>query len=249
MQKSKIIIVILLLVKIFSFELIAQTAASNQSKYWFYRYRLTNEFLKKGEANCGSPSGYSIPASSAYKSDDDLHFGDGTSMVGFYISVLAMEHKLLRMHGGTDEQKNRTAQELYYAMKAYERVDKNAEKLKTDLTGNNCENDLNGFFIRDDVPASPNMNNAELPSTYLFDGKFKTNVRPFNIDPEKPNKIEYKLIHSDFAADLPNSNDPCKNKKSDGSRYPSQDQISDLLTGFALVETTKCGSNHTKHIK
>jgi len=154
MAKNKIILIILVFSGVFINHLSGQTPASNQSKYWFYRYRLTNEFLKKGEANCGSPSGFSIPASSGYKQAYDLHFGDGTSMVGFYISVLAMEHKLLRDHGGTDEQKNRTAQELYYAMKAYERVDKNAEKLKTDLTGNNCENDLNGFFIRDDVPAS-----------------------------------------------------------------------------------------------
>ena len=221
MEKNKIIIGFVLL--LFSFNTFSQNPESNQSKYWFYRFRLTNEFLKKCEAICGAPtgSGCSIPASGAYQGHNDLHFGDGTSFLGYYIGVLSMELRLLTCNGAKPEQIQRTKYELYMAMKAYERLDKNAEKLKTDLTGSNCEENMNGFFIRDDVPA----NKDSLLGKYFEDGNFKT--------PLRPGSSNYKTMKTDLT-DTPNN--PCQNTGDDGARYPSQDQVSDLFMGFSLAQ-------------
>jgi hypothetical protein len=136
----------LFLLVLISFNLYAQDAYQNESKYWFYRYRLLTEFLVNGEDACGKGSGYSIPCGSAYSSvsaangnsatdenllnfDTCLNFGDGSSFLGYYMAVLATEHKLMQNKGAAAWQLNRVRQELYYAMKAYERLDKNVENL------------------------------------------------------------------------------------------------------------------------
>lgn len=88
---------------------VAQTTQeSMHDKYWFYRYRLTHEFMKKGLGQCEVPSGYSIPAESAYQQGiTDLHFGDGTSFLGNYIGVLATEYDLMNRSGTSINQINR----------------------------------------------------------------------------------------------------------------------------------------------
>ncbi len=202
---------------------VTQSMAQTQQEemhdtYWFYRYRLTQDFLKKGLGSCGSKAGYSIPGSMAYGGDDnndglypDLKFGDGTSFLGNYIGTLAVELKLLLNNGGSSEQLFRVKEELYFAMKAYERLDKNAEVILPP-SGTSCDNSLNGFFLRDDVGYDDFLNdfkNAKRP-----DGKMKS----LTSDYEKSKNL-----------------DVCKNTKDDNYRYPSIDQVSNLLVGFSLV--------------
>ncbi|MEO6833261.1 MAG: hypothetical protein ABI378_12050 [Chitinophagaceae bacterium] len=131
----------------------------NLEKYWFYRYRLINDFLKIG-GSCGE----SIPASKRFRHYDrgapvdnlgHLEWGDATEALGHYIGTLATEYKLLQLYGwDTKENKN----ELYYALNAFDRLDWNSEEYMRDLLGTYpCKSakrqsgDLNGFFVRDDV--------------------------------------------------------------------------------------------------
>lgn len=137
----------------------------NMEKYWWYRYRLVNDFLKIGP-NCGE----SIPAqrrswvaeldSPGVHKKGVLSFDDATIDLGNYISMLATEYKLLKNNNFNT---TRTRMELYYALNAFERIDRNAEAYCNNIfntypcnPGNTdgWNNKLNGFFIRDDVPGN-----------------------------------------------------------------------------------------------
>jgi len=67
-------------------------------KYWYYRTRLVNDFLK-----VGTEQGDCIPFSERgfeYGGNNiagTMKCGDGTSKLGVYIGVLATEFKLLKM--------------------------------------------------------------------------------------------------------------------------------------------------------
>lgn len=160
MKKYQIVFIL------FCVSLYAQNTALNHSKYWFYRYRLRNEFMNLGEDACGKASGKMIPSGSRYKKDavdkngkilPHRGFGDGTSHLGIYMAVLASEFEILKKSTKTQAyQLDSLRKELYWAMKAYERLDRNAEG-GDDLQPNgmvlgDCrDNDnLNGFFIRED---------------------------------------------------------------------------------------------------
>ncbi len=127
----------------------------DHSKYWYYRYRLTHKFLKKGEVNygcmepgqtpAGIPTGYSIPAAILTGANEDPQWGDSTAEIGWYLGVLATEYRLLKNSGQSTAS---VEQELYFALKAYERVDLHATTLFYPKN-NSCV--LDGFFGRDDV--------------------------------------------------------------------------------------------------
>lgn len=152
-MRKNVIILVLLFVHVFW----GQNTALNHSKYWFYRYRLRNEFLTQGIDNCGKPSGKMIPGSSRYDNKSSFNatvlganglplknkngtdsigifhnptigYGDGTSFVGTYMAVLASEYALLKRNSNTPQyQLDSLKQELYWLMMAYERLDRNAE--------------------------------------------------------------------------------------------------------------------------
>lgn len=159
----------------------AQNKWTNLQKYWWYRYQLVNDYLKIGD-KCGE----SIPASlrhldaGCYANDPQrdvdpkhLHWGDATISLGQYLLVLATEYRLLKNSGLST---NRTVYEIYYAIRAFDRLDVTAEARCRDFEGTkDCLNikpvhgsdnnpyteDSNGFFIRDDVPYSFYQDNAE----------------------------------------------------------------------------------------
>ena len=135
-----------------------------RSKYWKYRERLVTSFLKKG-----SGPGESLPAEARVgpatsEKAEYIRYGDSTTLLGWYIAVLATEYRLL-----TSPQAAEFAQgapwanplenvktELYYAMNAFQRLDKTAEK-SFNYQNPSCTNgktNVPGFFIRDDVPGS-----------------------------------------------------------------------------------------------
>jgi len=67
----------------------------NLEKYWFYRYRLVNDFMLIGDG-----PGMSIPAQSRIRYEDVEHnntlsWSDATIDIGHYISVLATEWRQL----------------------------------------------------------------------------------------------------------------------------------------------------------
>ena len=131
---------------LFSFSLISQekldSASLNLQKYWYYRWRFQNDFTFVGEGQ-----GRSLPIQSrkGIRWVQDIEFVDATLYLGFYWSILATENKLLRINERWDDlEKNKT--ELYYAIKAFERLDKAGE------TFLGKEAKVDGYFMRDDVP-------------------------------------------------------------------------------------------------
>ena len=128
----------------------AQNTKANLAKYWLYRERLRKYFVV---VDADDRSGTNIPFSyvkdsSALTSHDytKISTGDGNDELQYYIGMLATEYALFKRYGMTDA-KEQTRKELLYALKAVERLDRDAE-------GNwdpNFSKDLNGFFIRDDI--------------------------------------------------------------------------------------------------
>ncbi len=127
----------------------------NLEKYWWYRYRLVNDFMKVG-AECGE----SIPAQlKAYQwaggtQPDTMRivWGDATQSLGHYIGTVAAESKLLSLYGWDNSRSN---WEMYLGIKAFDRLDLNAEDLMSDMVrADPCEiserkfeNSLNGFLF------------------------------------------------------------------------------------------------------
>ena len=128
------------------------------AKYWFYRWRLRNDFMVMGEG-----PGQSLVAEQRNPNRNEyIKWSDAMIMHGYYLTMLALEHKILEDKGRWEDLKN-NERELYYAIKAFERVDYNSETFyssdgdKDDedifrLGDNTLAPDVNGYFHRDDVP-------------------------------------------------------------------------------------------------
>lgn len=131
----------------------AQTTPANLAKYWRLRARLTTEFMTVGPGQ-----GQSQPAQERHEQQGFIKFGDTTLILGWYIGVLATEYELVRQAArfpgvdrGNPGQLNATLDELYYALLAMERLDETAEQAFPAPCMQYTA--LNGFFLRDDVPA------------------------------------------------------------------------------------------------
>ena len=72
-----------------------------------------------------------------------IEWGDGTIHLGMYLGVLATEYKNLQLEGFPTDS---VARELWLALEAFDRLDAIAE------TYQGLPAEMNGFFIRDDVP-------------------------------------------------------------------------------------------------
>ncbi len=129
------------------------TTEDNLDKYYALRQRLVTEFT-----SVGAGPGQSQPAPERMDSQGRMKWGDGTIALGFYLGVLATEHHLLThpatfpgANGGNGAQLQATRNELYHALRALERLDERADAaFPAPCTTSPA---LNGFFLRDDVPA------------------------------------------------------------------------------------------------
>src|SRR5262245_38157238 len=129
------------------------TTQQNVDKYYRLRQRLVNQFT-----SVGPNQGQSQPAPERMDNIAHMKWGDGTIALGFYLGVLATEHYLLThpgrfpgADGGDPNRLQTTRNELYYALRALERLDSRADAaFPSPCTTNPA---LNGFFLRDDVPA------------------------------------------------------------------------------------------------
>ncbi len=131
----------------------ADTTEQNLAKYWRLRQRLVTDFTSVG----GEP-GQSQPAPERDDVAHAMYWGDGTIALGHYIGVLASELYLLESasafpgaDGGDATHRDKTRDELFYALMALERLDRNADASFPDPCTPTPS--LNGFFIRDDVPS------------------------------------------------------------------------------------------------
>jgi hypothetical protein len=190
-------------------------------KYWYYRHRLLEEFVIIGEApSYCEGSGLSIPALSAvqYNAADKLKLvwvDNPIAGLGHYIGVLATELKLLYLTG---EPYENTQQELYYAMKAYERLDINCECLFYPKKLSENDGVLNGLFCRDDVPIE-----------FMFDSLLS------GIHQEFRDRNGYtEFIASTYKKQI-NEVEHEISDPLDITLYPSLEEWEGMLTGFALL--------------
>jgi hypothetical protein len=188
----------------------------NLQKYWYYRWRLVNDFVKVGDG-----VGHSIPIQSrqGYNGIPDIEVADATIYHGFYLGILATEFKLLRINQRhADLEWTKT--ELYYAIKAFERLDRYGEEY-LGMSGK-----IDGCFQRDDIPCD-----------FLDPNKNPENYRHFNQNHHVPEGFApvFKVFTSDDCPEGRTLED-----KSVARHTPSmsQDQVIWLLMGFMLIE--KC---------
>ncbi|MEI8135974.1 MAG: hypothetical protein WCH21_01470 [Bacteroidota bacterium] len=128
----------------------AQNDYVNHKKYWFYKTRFNSDFVKIGTGNGESipfnQRGFDGGTHQTFQIGQDLRSGDASVQLGCYLSVLATEYRLLKNNG---QDLTKIKHEIFYALNAINRLDYNAEYIFSD--GNQSGN-LNGFFIRDDIP-------------------------------------------------------------------------------------------------
>lgn len=131
------------------FQVFPLFAANNDSlistKYWNYRVNLHRDFVAVGEGK-----GRSICAAGRVVDGKrmSLYYGDNITYHGWYVGMLATEYAMLKRHHKSTEF---TLLELYFALKAVDRLDSVAETFYKDDAGNYGKASLNGFFVRDDV--------------------------------------------------------------------------------------------------
>lgn len=207
MKKNLLITVISIFLSILSN---AQSDAENLTKYWHYRYRLDNYFMVVGEK-----SGMSMPADIRNRFGNVLDWGEGPVYLGYYIGVLATEYRLLK---DNNQNTDRTLTQLYYAINAAVRIDYAADCYSEWGTNHSCA--VNGFLIRDDVPASfvsDHYNELNLDVMNQFGMTNGLGV------PGRVESVSSSYADNDNGVDY---------KKS----AVSQDVIYSLLMGFALVK-------------
>jgi MYXO-CTERM domain-containing protein len=153
----------------------AQTTAQNLAKYEKLRTRLKDEFVRIGDA-----PGKGQPAEERDDQEGFIRWADSTIRLGWYIGVLATEyelytHPLLYPGAGLIKSPDDTLNELYFALRAMERIDEVADvSFPPPCTQAPA---LNGFFLRDDVPAE-----------FFQEFPPLTFVRSDFVDPELTNK-------------------------------------------------------------
>lgn len=218
-MKTKLLLILLLFLA--DTTIYAQSDFDNLKKYWHYKDRFLGTDGMGGFIDLGLGQGQSIPASARnidcdcmdnwqlqnsktprHKGTGLIKWGDATVHQGYYLALLAMEYKNTKDAGANTRP---IEQELYYALKAYERIDKTAEVTL------GLEPQLNGFFLRDDIPVD-----------FYKDSSAYTQWRF-----EHPLRGGYQCVGSDY----------CKGTRAvDGGSYISQDQVTSLLFGFAFVK-------------
>jgi hypothetical protein len=192
-------------------------------KYWWYRARLIGDGDSgyPGFVVVGDKPGHSIPMSgknpaqncmtdywinrencTSRPGEGKLRWVDATLHMGHYMAMLALEYRMLSDAG---EKTNRTEQELYYVLKALERLDYTAYE----FIGRAPQ--LDGFFIRDDIPAD-----------FHWDAE-KTDYRFKNYTGGA-----YHCVQSSAACGL--------EKTFDKGYFVSQDQIISLFFGFRFAQ-------------
>lgn len=125
-------------------------------RYWYYRTRFINDFVKLGSAQgdgiCFPQRNYN----NGQLSSQAKVGPDQIDITNQYLSALALEYKLLsRNHQSTTE----TVKEIYYLLRALNRLDARADCFWTgnapptdDMSAYDETLDLNGFMLREDMP-------------------------------------------------------------------------------------------------
>ncbi|MFN8296050.1 MAG: T9SS type A sorting domain-containing protein [Chitinophagales bacterium] len=211
----------LLLLLLFSLYCFSDLTAHNPTdvvlleKYWDYRQRFLNRFVRIGDQ-----PGYSMPIEQYLYSDcrwdwiwwnyppqyikDGIGIlspgGDQTCNLGHYIALLSTEYALLsRNYQNTDS----VTRELYYALKAYFRLEREANEIFGNPT-------YFGYFLRQDAPNDLHLS--------FQDDSVPAGSKPFCTISEE--------VSRQYSPDSLVTN------------FTSQDQVVHLMYGMALAK--KC---------
>ncbi len=134
--------------------------------------------------------------------------------------------------------------ELYYALNAYKRLDQNAESYCRDIDGtypckaNPQEDDLNGFFIRDDVPYTTFAENTPSPPSIPWGTPLPTSHfnRPGIINTPLAQRDPY--VNGSFSGRTNIPRAPSISWPYSDTRMPTEesaDQTVQLAMGFSLA--------------
>lgn len=199
-------LVIIIFILLFSKPLRAQTEEDNHAKFLYYKERFYSQFIVAGPEN---EAGMNIPASIRYFRDSALKWGDATIELAYYMIFLSTDYKIAKAN---HEQTSEPLQKLWWALDAFERLDLTAELC---FRENKIiyPDDLNGFFIRDDVtPEILNMQNGKL-ATDSVKGKitaiYSDYTSPFLNDKEMSKDQVWSLLLG-FASIIHFVDDSCR---------------------------------------
>ena len=142
MNRLQLVFFFLFAISNFSFSQNNTLFSELHEKYWFYRERL-KYFVDPGEGigksiilDCRNRNGTS-----------SFRVGDQTYDLGWYIGILSTEYYLLSDANQIQETRYQTLTELYYAIRAFERLD----SCETFEPWNKSNPELDGFFMRYDI--------------------------------------------------------------------------------------------------
>jgi len=196
----------------FSFFAQSQNEEKNLEKYWHYKERLHHYFVKVGPNVGESVVAYVRNKNRGYKRG--FTHGDQTIDLAWYIGILATEYRLLEKQG---EDTKESLQALYYAIKAFERLDRCENGAPWNLDSAR----LDGFFHRYDVSLYQNSKLFSIEGrNYQLTAKDKWGTRPAGMP-------TYILGFDDEGG-----------RFNPYSAEESQDQVIHLLMGFSLI--SKC---------
>ncbi|MEO6830694.1 MAG: hypothetical protein ABI378_00615 [Chitinophagaceae bacterium] len=127
----------------------------NLQKYWWYRYRLINDFSK-----IGPNFGESLPMGKRIylNPKTELAWGDAIQKQGSYLITLATEHKLQKLAGYSTGRLNL---ELYYALNAINRLDNNSEEYCRHWNDGSSTNTVN-ISIQNNVGMIPHHGSSDV---------------------------------------------------------------------------------------
>ncbi|HBG69753.1 MAG: hypothetical protein A2W93_09825 [Bacteroidetes bacterium GWF2_43_63] len=211
----KIRLVIFCVFSIAFVEINAQPAIhfnTQKEKYWLYKEGLKNFMIFSQDE---SEFGCDIPARNR-DANDVVRWSDEARMIGYYIATLSMEYDLQIKSGlsSNSPEVEQTKKELFFALEAINRLDWEAEQswdCSACIGDGFCEDNINGFFIRDDVPRD-----FETNQTYI--DKLNESWVPIH------DGHRVKCIASSYIAYVKH-----------GSEM-SQDHLAFLFLGFACVK-------------
>lgn len=212
----------------------AQTVELNMQKYWKFRNELRESFTKIGPNPGESLVARKIEPmkctdnipenpNGAGWNYSSMDWGDGTIRQGYYLGLLATEYRLLKDAG---ENVTGVLNELYYALNAINRLDLKAETELGEIYGLTNPNNLNGYFMRTDIPEgfADNWKNSSYECRCDESEHYGTN--------------NAKGIDSTFIVNNPDGTIDTVKYTERFNYYqnvPSADQLSSLTVGLSLV--------------
>lgn len=220
---SKRLRFILFLLLSITYSLHGQSDQDNLDKYWKFRFAFVEDFVKigpnQGESlvmGARSP-GTCIDNISEWGGGDygTVHWGDGMIRHGHYLGFLATEYALKKR---SKIDTRGVLNELYFALLAIDRIDAVAESSLQSIYNMDWYSDreLNGFYLREDVPEDFNLNWQDDPDRMMcVNSAYYENNNLAKID-DPENGLILKA-HTSY------------------QNVPSLDQMSSLMVGLSVV--------------